>query len=497
MNKLEQPVQKITREQLALVDSFFELPLVMDITELYSIITPDTQSAISAIDSKDYDFTKLILNSDRDKRLINTIKDPNTGIFKQLKNNKRLLEKGDKDNDLEIRLRYEKLLDIEEGCKCIRLIMQIKYFTTKNDGNAVAKLSDELSKSYERIYDRIDNSWIKQVVNSENMRSLFEKCKLENPELWVKISPKIEPHLEDRRINSEPNISEFKQLSDIFISKKLDIFCPDVLIEIGDGKEMVDSNFMVEQVQIAIDNIYKVLEFEPTGSSKWTVRLRTEDPEKTTFSAEQSTKEVIIPIKSQSISQFKAVLYHEVFIHALRQINSERLGLQSMLPDYIVFEEGLASVVQSIVENKETIPFGKSNTPKLIALNQLGLDTDEILDLYSVKLKSDKQQKILKNNAIRMLRGGSGIKNALGLNTIYPKDIAYSLGAQKVYRLVQIINDSETNLELKNAISKIFEQLSSCKFDAMNQLHIRYLISRNILKFSPEESSAYLKFISI
>jgi hypothetical protein len=496
MSKLELVSQEVTLEQLDIIDSFFEQPTVIDIMELYSVITPNTTLATAAIENGNYNFTELIFNDLKDRKIIDSIKNQTNGIFQELKKHKRTIEKGDKINDLELRIRYEKLLDVEECCKSIRLILQIKFFSDKNNPDTVQRLSDELSRSYERIYDRVDNSWTGLTLNSEVMLKLFALCKEKNPELWKNISNKIEPHLNINWENHDPNIEEFEKLRTTFISPKLDLLCPDKLLDIQDPNQVVDSGFMLEQAQIAIENIYKNLDYVPSKSSKWTARLREEDPDKTTFSAEQSTREVIIPMKSRSITQFKAVLYHEVFIHALRQINSERLGLQKMLPDYLVFEEGLASTVQSIVEGKEKISFGKSIIPNLIALSQVGLEIDEIYKLYSVKLTSENQQKTLKNNMIRMLRGGTGLVNDQGVNCIYPKDIAYSLGARKVYDLVSRLNNPSTNIDLKNAIEKVFDQLSCCKFDAFNQLHIRYLISHNIIEFTDNEKSRYLKMIS-
>jgi hypothetical protein len=496
MSNHELPTQTINQEQLDVIDSFFEQPLVIDIMELYSLITPNTTQATDALENGNYDFTQLIFNNSNDRAVIESIKNQSNGVFQELKKHKRTIEKGDKINDLELRLRYEKLLDIEECCKSIRLILQIKFFSDKNQPDTVQNLSNELRMSYERIYDRVDNTWTGLTLNSEVMIEVYELCKEKNPELWKKISLKITPHLNTHWENSSPKIQEFEKLNDIFISPKLDLLCPDQLLDIQNPSQIVDSTFMLEQVQIAIENIYKNLGYTPTNSSKWTARIRDEDPDKTTFSAEQSTREVIIPAKSRSIAQFKAVLYHEVFIHALRQINSERLGLQKMLPDYLVFEEGLASTLQSIVEGKDTISFGKTIIPNLIALSEIGLKIDEIYDLYSVKYTTDKQQKMLKNNMIRMLRGGTGVANKQGVNCIYPKDIAYSLGARKVYDLVNKLNDPETDVDLKTAIEKVFSELSCCKFDAFNQLHIRYLISHDIIKFTESEKFTYLKMIS-
>jgi hypothetical protein len=482
-----------TLESLKEIDNFLESKNVEKLKSLFRFTTPKVELSTKALEVKDYNFTKIIFNEGENQDLINYIKNVEDGLFKSIGKYKRLLESTGL-VDIELKMKYKILQNLERNAKVIRIIKQIKFFDSKNIPDQVAKLSDELTNVYNEIYGEMSEGSINQNLNQSQMLEIFDKCKDTNPKFWDTIKSKIEPRLNQRIKNEILDISEFKKFDEQFIAQKLDKFCPEALLAFENPDEIVTADFMKEQCEIALQKIYAQL--DPKPEKIWSCRITTEDPNNKTFIAAPSTNEILVPPIGRKISSFKSVLYHEVLIHALRHINAKSKGLPPSLPGFLNFEEGLANTVQFLREEGKTKIASNTYIPNLVSLVKAGLQIDEIVKLYDYENMSEKKKNTFNINITRILRGSTGIMNEKRTANIYHKDLAYSIGMKKIYKFVSALNDETLNPELKNAIAQMISELVSCKFDPFNIDHVRFLLSKKILNFNKRQELEYSKFIA-
>ena len=196
------------------------------------------------------------------------------------------------------------------------------------------------------------------------------------------------------------------------------------------------------------------------------------------------SKRLIITVGDRIVTREKlfSLLYHELFVHLQRTVNSYTQNIYLETSEYIMFEEGLAkmmekAVFQNITQNKS------SYYPYIVVLHELGLNMKYILKIS--KILNYKQTRI--EHLTKLL-------NNKKFSRFQP--LRYPIGIQKVNYFSLCHNRSKLfDPILNSAMDKIISILFKYKFDPLNIVHINRLSNRNLLGFNKTETSKYKSFL--
>jgi hypothetical protein len=218
-----------------------------------------------------------------------------------------------------------------------------------------------------------------------------------------------------------------------------------------------------------------------TGGVAWKIEL---SKTKRVFTVNRFTSTILIPSKSLPGKEFVAVLFHEIIVHVLRYIQH-----QIVLPDYRMFEEGLAQSFQMYILGSDYIEYGRNKVRDfLLLLWELGLSED---DLHNVFDALTTQGYLINSKSNWDVAFFGSLHSKKAMTKIQAKYKLYCLGVHRFGRYLKRYNSkSYITADIARRISKILLQ---AKFDPMNANHLQHMAKIGLLKITEEEIVYFLK----
>jgi hypothetical protein len=337
---------------------------------------------------------------------------------------------------------------------------------------------------HNKLYPPLHKDLIKGTLNRKKTIRKIKALAINHPDFYEVIESRLQPYLDTDHlvysVTSSPyNYTSFWNI----IQQTTDPYLEGINFE-QDTFTYTETKKLIHTI---FNNISKCLGVELS----WTTKKQRS---KLTFSVNQETKTISIPSKTHKTSRLIGLIYHEVFVHILRGINSEKLGLLSPLPNYRAFEEGLGKTLQQLASRKELIYTEFYTQPLIITLSSIGLDFDEITQfLFLTKNKNAKQHLA---RAERRSIKRRFMLDAIDYNILHYKDLSYGIGGLLVRKLAIKLQTEPNNTPLHQAIFQITTNITLAKFDPTNMAHIAYMHEVGILSFTQEQSIAYSSFLA-
>jgi hypothetical protein len=302
------------------------------------------------------------------------------------------------------------------------------------------------------------------VVNSDLMDKLKEKIKSDKI-LLIRINKLINKYSEYtckyysnnfllKKLNTK--YSDLIKIIDLSIPKNQENFTPLEVLEIVNNS-ILNSSYFNRKWSVIIGSKYKVI---------------------------QKNSRIYIGDRIISSAKIKSILLHELFVHVYRSEKFYKISNDSKIDNYLVFEEGLAKMFETLNSKNENNPkFGL--TPFLLVLSEIGLsvqDLEKIMDL--LKFNKLKKMKFYKNKSTKS-------------HTKF-KTLNYFIGFQKLQYFSTNYEQSKFENEiLYSAFDKITNILMEYKFSPLDFEHIRILISNNLLDLTNSEKIEYKIFTNL
>jgi hypothetical protein len=212
----------------------------------------------------------------------------------------------------------------------------------------------------------------------------------------------------------------------------------------------------------------------------WTVLT---SKNKRVFSVNRITKTIHVPQKDLNSRKFVAVLFHELVVHVLRFVQH-----QVVLEGYKVFEEGLASSLQMYILGEPMILYGRNKVRDfLLLLFELGVSSETLQNLFETMQKKSFIPIHAYSWQTTFFTNLDSKKEIPGLKKKYK---LYCLGTHRFGRFLKRYNSKKAKTqELAHTISKVLLQ---AKFDPLNEIHLKEMVTLGILKMSDEDIHYFL-----
>lgn len=194
--------------------------------------------------------------------------------------------------------------------------------------------------------------------------------------------------------------------------------------------------------------------------------------------------------ESASPKDVRALLAHELLVHALRGKNGYKAGddrLATGLPGYLDAEEGLGILVEEAVNGElpeKAVDRYLDIALALGTINGKQLTRQELFKIsYARHLVREQSKGALSQDEItklqkkvwghidRIYRGGKGSSKDTR-QSIFSKDIAYYVGYKQMAGYIT------EQLALGKSASEVLDYLSQGKFDPTNADHVQFLLAR-------------------
>jgi hypothetical protein len=299
------------------------------------------------------------------------------------------------------------------------------------------------------------------IANSELMKSLLKKIK-HDLQLKHEIEKVITPYLKN----------DYKYYSDNFLFDNLKNQYQYLL---NDIEKNIPKNQTIFTPGEVIEIVKKILTFEFKNISKWEIKIGHK------YRLNHAKLVMHIGDRKMKYEKLKSIIFHELAVHFYRAQKSYILANKLNLNGYLVFEEGLAKMFETIGSDHENKAKFKHRSIILFLID-IGLNDKFIQQIFDIlKYSQSTQNKLLKKR---------DQKYKLKFNSLI-----YIICFQKVQYFSTKFADSQmTNPLLYSAFLKITKILMEYKFNPLNYSHIKGLNSLNILNLNSEELNHYKKF---
>ena len=223
---------------------------------------------------------------------------------------------------------------------------------------------------------------------------------------------------------------------------------------------LIDAERVRRLIKWALNGIYKNVLDKTPGPEDWTVASNP-DRDKTTFSARQTSRQILTPHDITRPDSLQVGLAHEMLVHAIRRINGDHNELPANTPGYLGCEEGLATLLEETFEKLfedeakiEITGGGNSEYNLAIALhsmeNKLSFqELNAVLYLYFDPEGTNPAhaKKEVARVIKRLYRGTQNGETLLG------KESAYEEGRKEWRSLILKLNDLENKENTGEIIS--------------------------------------------
>ncbi|MBC7472207.1 MAG: hypothetical protein H7196_03030 [candidate division SR1 bacterium] len=196
-------------------------------------------------------------------------------------------------------------------------------------------------------------------------------------------------------------------------------------------------------------------------------------------------KKCLIYIADREIKRDKliSILFHEIVVHVYRSKNYFSLTSLPKFNNYLVFEEGLAKILETVNEKKIENQPRFSFLPILLLLSELGLSNSQISKIFNIISPGI----LIKNKYYTLIQKEYKKKY---------KCLSYLIGNQKVQYFSNSFEQSNLdNSILFHAFSKVCCIIMEYPINPLDLEHIKILIELNILSLKNKEFNEYKKFV--
>ena len=348
----------------------------------------------------------------------------------------------------------------------------------------VHQLEQAFAILHNKLYPPLHPDLIRGTLNRKKTLRKIESLRKNHPEFYATIVDRLDPYLQ-HPVTSNP-ISAPRSLYTEFWGL-VEASCIPYLREV----EFPAGLSTYQQTKAIFAQVLANIASHHETEQEW--RLRKQRT-RTTFSVNHDTKTISIPARPRPGLEIKGLVYHELFVHLVRGLQSDLAGLLTPLPHYRAFEEGLGKTLQQLSQNKDTITTEYYTQPLIITLGSIGLSFDEIKEFLFLTKNPGAKRHL--DRARRRTIQRRFMLNEIDYNILHYKDLSYGVGGLLLRLLCETYHTTDAADPLHAALTKVFERILSAKFDPTNSAHITYLEEVDYLPLTPEESRAYHQYLT-
>jgi hypothetical protein len=469
------------KEILTQIDSFLQTPMYSMVDKLIGIITPLSDPALNSIAKYEYNMIRSEIESYPEEWLKNKIEIHDLDLQDKtinsedisylfsfvIKTQKSLKNLKESDPDPRIEIELVRFQDLLIKVEITHLILSIMHDIHSNEHSRIEKLSYELGEKYHELFGKPDQNYIAFYLGSEYFLKILEIVRTKNPQLLSKINFDnlgITPNLTTSPFSGYPRSSYLKLIDTVLLPLKK--YEPKIFSKIPlDCQETVSGQEMEKYIQESLDLIHADLQVP--AEFHFHTHLKTNDSFSQNFNVNSTNRIINIPVPERSWQQFRGTFYHEVLVHALRKIHSDKHGIEVSMPNYLALEEGLAVSLEQLSKGADFLYPDRMHRPIIIALFYAGLDMKTIQQIFECAgPEIGLTTKEIHTTIMRLTRGTFGPKHFSGASYLFTKDIVYGLGFEKLRTYL-----TQENIEF-------LPHILDAKFDITNPIHVDYLKSR-------------------
>ena len=348
----------------------------------------------------------------------------------------------------------------------------------------VHQLEQAFAILHNKLYPPLHPDLIRGTLNRKKTLRKIEALKRNHPEFYTRVLDRLEPYLHPAH-DSQPTSASREAYTEFW--SLVETVCAPYL----QGVVFPRGLSTYQNTKLIFAKVLQNIASHHGTEQVWHLRKQRA---RTTFSVNHDLKTIFIPAKARPGLEIKGLVYHELFVHLVRGLQSELHNLLTPLPHYRAFEEGLGKTLQQLSQDRETITTEYYTQPLIITLGSIGLTFEEIKEFLFLTKNPGAKRHL--DRARRRTIQRRFMLDEIDYNVLHYKDLSYGVGGLLLRLLCETYHTTETTDPLHSALTKVFERILTAKFDPTNSAHITYLEELGALPLTPEESRAYHQYLT-